>query len=102
MCSLKSVLSSIVSASFKENVSAYPVTNCLLGFLESEYFHLVFNANGDILYDSKEKFGTMKAQKEYMETDLTQYLNDILAAIKDGNKKEDNTVILTDEDDFIV
>ena len=84
----------------KENVK-YFLENRPVRFLTSDYFHIVFDANGNLIYDSKDKFKTMANQQKYMEEDETRYITDILDAIKANYEKSD-LVLLQDEDDFIV
>lgn len=84
----------------KENVNFF-LENRPINFLNSSFFHIVFDANGNLIYDSKDKFKTMANQKKYMEDDERRYVAEILDAIKTNYEKSD-LVLLQDEDDFIV
>lgn len=70
-------------------------------FLTSDYFHIVFDANGNLIHDSKDRFETMANRQKYMNVDKVRYVTDILDAIKANCGKSD-LVLLQDEDDFIV
>lgn len=85
----------------KEENTKYVIDGHLIRFLNSSFFHIVFDANGNLIYDSKDKFKTMANQIKYMEEDEHRYVNDILDAIKASYEKSD-LMILQDEDDFIV
>lgn len=84
----------------KESVN-YFLENRPVRFLTSNYFHIVFDANGNLIYDSKDRFKTMTNQEKYVNEDETRYVKDILDAIKTNYEKSD-LVLLQDEDDFIV
>lgn len=84
----------------QENVKFF-LENSPIRFLTFDYFHIVFDANGNLIYDSKDRFKTMANQEKYMNEDKVRYVTDILNAIKANYEKSD-LVLLQDEDDFIV
>lgn len=84
----------------QENVKFF-LENNPIHFLTSDYFHIVFDANGNLIHDSKDRFKTMANQQKYMNADKARYVTDILDAIKANYEKSD-LVLLQDEDDFFV
>ena len=85
----------------KQENTNYVIERHPIRFLTSDYFHIVFDANGNLIYDSKDRFKTMANQEKYMNEDKVRYVTDILNAIKANYEKSD-LVLLQDEDDFIV
>lgn len=84
----------------QENVKFF-LENNPIHFLPSDYFHIVFDANGNLIHDSKDRFKTMANQQKYMNADKARYVTDILDAIKANYEKSD-LALLQDEDDFFV
>lgn len=85
----------------KQENTNYVIEGHPLRFLTSDYFHIVFDANGNLIYDSKDRFKTMANQEKYVNEDEIRYVTDILDTIKANYEKSD-LVLLQDEDDFIV
>ena len=91
----------LTDSELKQENTNYIIEKHPLRFLTSDYFHIVFDANGNLIYDSKDRFKTMANQQKYMNEDEIRYVTDILDAIKVNYEKSD-LVLLQDEDDFIV
>lgn len=85
----------------KQENTNYVIERLPIRFLTHDFFHIVFDANGNLIYDSKDRFKTMTNQLKYMNEDNVRYVTDILDAIKANYEKSD-LVLLQDEDDFIV
>lgn len=84
----------------QENTN-YVIEKHPLRFLTYEYFHIVFDANGNLIYDSKDRFKTMANQQKYVDEDEVRYVTEIIEAIRANYEKSD-LVLLQDDDDFIV
>lgn len=91
----------LMDKELKQENTDYVIERHYLRFLSCDYFHIVIDANGNLIYDSKDRFKTMANQKKYMNEDEVRYVTDILDAIKTNYEKSD-LVLLQDDDDFIV
>lgn len=85
----------------QEKPSRYVIRDMSLLFPRYAIYTIVFNLNGDILFDTIENYGSIKNQIAELRRDCRAYHTDFINIIIENNKK-DRTFLLQDEDDFIV
>lgn len=85
----------------EENPEHYAIRDMGLLFPRCSVYTIAFNLNGDILFDTVEKYGTIQNQMDELRHDCDAYLMNFMNTIIENNQK-DNSLLLQDEDDFIV
>lgn len=75
----------------EEKPESYAIKDMDLIFPRCSVYTIAFNLNGDILFDTIEKYGTMQNQMN------ADFMNTLIE-----NNQKDLALLLQDEDDFIV
>lgn len=85
----------------EEKPKNYAIINMSLLFPRCPIYTIAFNLNGDILFDTIEKYGSIENQMDELHLNFVAYHNDFMNTIIENNQK-DPSLLLQDEDDFIV
>ena len=85
----------------EEKPENYAIRDMGLLFPRCSVYTIAFNLNGDILFDTVEKYGTIQNQMDELRHDCDAYLVNFMNTIIENNQK-DPSFLLQDEDDFIV
>lgn len=85
----------------EEKPECYAIKDMGLLFPKCSIYTIAFNLNGDILFDTVEKYGTIQNQMDALRHDSDAYHIDFMNTLIENNQK-DPALLLQDEDDFIV
>lgn len=85
----------------EEKPESYAMKDMGLLFPKCSIYTIAFNLNGDILFDTVEKYGTIQNQMNELRHNCDAYHIDFMNTIIENNQK-DSSLLLQDEDDFIV
>lgn len=85
----------------EEKPESYAIKDMGLLFPKCSIYTIAFNLNGDILFDTVEKYGTIQNQMDELRHNCDAYHLDFMNTIIENNQK-DTSLLLQDEDDFIV
>lgn len=85
----------------EEKPECYAIKDMGLLFPRCSIYTIAFNLNGDILFDTIEKYETIENQMNELRHDCDAYHLDFMNTIIENNQK-DPALLLQDEDDFIV
>lgn len=85
----------------EEKPESYAIKDMGLLFPKCSIYTIAFNLNGDILFDTVEKYGTIQNQMDELRHNCDAYHLDFMNTIIENNQK-DPALLLQDEDDFIV
>lgn len=85
----------------EENPEHYAINDMGLLFPKCSVYTIAFNLNGDILFDTVEKYGTIQSQMDELRNDCDACLVNFMNTLIENNQK-DPALLLQDEDDFIV
>lgn len=85
----------------EEKPESYAIKDMGLLFPRCSVYTIAFNLNGDILFDTVEKYGTIQNQMDELRHDSDAYHIDFMNTLIENNQK-DPALLLQDEDDFIV
>ena len=89
------------SSIIDEKPEDYAIRDMDLIFPRYSIYTLAFNLNGDILFDTLEKYGSIENQMNELRHDSDAYHFDFMNTIIENSRK-DPSFLLQDEDDFIV
>ena len=84
-----------------EKPEDYAIRDMGLLFPKCSIYTIAFNLNGDILFDTLEKYGSIENQMNELRHDGDAYHFDFMNTIIENSRK-DPSFLLQDEDDFIV
>lgn len=85
----------------EENPEHYAINDMGLPFPKCSAYTIAFNLNGDILFDTVEKYGTMQSRTDGLRNDRDACPVNFMNTLIENNQK-DPVLLLQDEDDFIV
>ena len=85
----------------EEKPESYAIKDMGLLFPKCSIYTIAFNLNGDIIFDTVEKYGTIQNQMDELRHNCDAYHLDFMNTIIENNQK-DPALLLQDEDDFIV
>lgn len=85
----------------EEKPEDYAIKDMDLIFPRYSIYTLAFNLNGDILFDTVEKYGSTENQMAALYRNYDAYHLDFMNTIIENSRK-DPSFLLQDEDDFIV
>lgn len=85
----------------EEKPETYAIRDMGLLFPRCSVYTIAFNLNGDILFDTVEKYGSIENQMDELRHDCDTYLMNFMNTLIENNQK-DTSLLLQDEDDFIV
>lgn len=85
----------------EEKPEYYAIKDMVLLFPRCSIYTIAFNLNGDILFDTIEKYGSIENQINELRHNSDTYHIDFMNTIIENNQKAPD-LFLQDEDDFIV